>query len=76
MIRSKSSKLKQYELEDKSCSVTSTVCDDEELHEYGNQSTLTRRRHDMGNSLGDETSCKSSTPLTYSTLNVLAPNGQ
>ena len=38
--------------------------------------TLTRRRHDMGNSLGDETSCESSTPVTYSTLNVLAPNGQ
>ena len=38
--------------------------------------TLTRRRHDMGNSLGDETSCESSTPLTYSVLNVLAPNGQ
>ena len=37
---------------------------------------LTRRRHDMGNSLGDKTSCESSTPLTYSTLNVLAPNGQ
>ena len=37
---------------------------------------LTRRRHDMGNSLGDEISCGSSTPLTYSTLNVLAPNGQ
>ena len=30
----------------------------------------------MGNSLGDETSSESSTPLTYSTLNVLAPNGQ
>ena len=30
----------------------------------------------MGNSLGDETLCESSTPLTYSTLNVLAPNGQ
>ena len=30
----------------------------------------------MGNSLGDETSCESSTLLTYSTLNVLAPNGQ
>ena len=37
---------------------------------------LTRRRHDIGNSLGDETSCESSTSLTYSTLNVLAPNGQ
>ena len=37
---------------------------------------LTRRRHNMGNSLGDETLCESSTPLTYSTLNVLAPNGQ
>ena len=37
---------------------------------------LTRRRHDMENSLGDETSCEISTPLTYSTLNVLAPNGQ
>ena len=37
---------------------------------------LTRRRHDMGNSLGDETSCENSNPLTYLTLNVLAPNGQ
>ena len=38
-------------------------------------STLTKRRHNMGNSLGDETSCESSTPLIYSTLNGLAPNG-
>ena len=30
----------------------------------------------MGNSFGDETSYESSIPLTYSTLNVLAPNGQ
>ena len=30
----------------------------------------------MGNSLGDETSCESSSPQTYSSLNVLAPNGQ
>ena len=30
----------------------------------------------MGNSLGDKTSRESSTPLTYSTLNVLVPNGQ
>ena len=37
---------------------------------------LTRRRHDIGNSLGDETSCESNTQLTYSTLIVLAPNGQ
>ena len=37
---------------------------------------LTRRRHDMGNLPGDETSCESSTPLTYSTLNVLVPDGQ
>ena len=37
---------------------------------------LTRRRHDMGNLLGNETSCESSTPLSYSTLNVLAPKGQ
>ena len=37
---------------------------------------LIKRRHDMGNSLGDETSCESITPLTYLTLNVLAPNGQ
>ena len=38
--------------------------------------SLTIRLHDMGNLLGDETSCESNTPLTYSTLNVLAPNGQ
>ena len=37
---------------------------------------LTMRRHDMVNSLGDKTSCESSTPLAYSTLNVLALNGQ
>ena len=37
---------------------------------------LSRRRHDMGNSLGNDTSCESSTPLRYSTLNVLAPNDQ
>ena len=30
----------------------------------------------MGNTFGDETSCESSTPLTYSTLSVLAPNDQ
>ena len=41
-----------------------------------NDLQLTRRRHDMGNSLGNETSCESSTPLVYSTPNVLAPNGQ
>ena len=28
----------------------------------------------MGNSLGEETSCDSSTPLAYSTLNVLTGN--
>ena len=38
--------------------------------------SLTRRRHDIRNSLGDETSCESSIPLAYSTLNVLVPNGQ
>ena len=37
---------------------------------------LTRRWHDIGNSLGEETSCENSIPLTYSTLNVLVPNGQ
>ena len=37
---------------------------------------LTRRLHNMRNSLRDETSCESSTALTYSTLNVLTPNGQ
>ena len=30
----------------------------------------------MGNSLGDEPSCESSTLLTYSTLNALVPNDQ
>ena len=30
----------------------------------------------MENSFGDETVCGRSTPLTYSTLNVLVPNGQ
>ena len=37
---------------------------------------LARRGYDMGNSLGNETSCESSTTLVYSTPNVLAPNGQ
>ena len=46
------------------------------IYQISIQITLTRRRHDMGNSLGDETSCGSSTPLTYSTPNVLVPNGQ
>ena len=35
-----------------------------------------KEKHNMGNSFEDESSCKSSTPLTYSTLNVFAPNDQ
>ena len=38
--------------------------------------SLTKRRHDMENSFWDVTSFESSTPLTYLTLNALAPNGQ
>ena len=30
----------------------------------------------MGNSFEDESSCKRSTPMTYSTFNVLVPNDQ
>ena len=41
-----------------------------------NNLLFTRRWHGVGNSFGDESLCESSTLSTYSTLNVLAPNGQ
>ena len=53
----------------------STIIHDGSAKNYTSH-PLTRRRHDMGNSLGNETSCESNTPLGYSTLNVIAPNGQ
>ena len=46
------------------------------LNDDMNRINLTKRQHDMGKSFGDESSCKSNTSLTYSTLNVLALKGQ
>ena len=39
------------------------------------QDGVLTRWHDLGNSFEDMSSCKSITPLTYSTLNMLASNG-
>ena len=63
-------------MQDKRISYTHLIKETENCTTREGAFYLTKRRHDMGNLLGDETSCKSSTPLTYSTLNVLPPNGQ